>query len=121
MTPEGSTGARAVNLLLAFLLELALLAAVAVWGFSVPGPTWLRWVAGLGAPLLVVLVWGVWLAPRSTRRLRMPGLMLAKLALFLLAALALVGAGHAVWGIVLLGAAVLNLGLAMAWRQEGVA
>lgn len=113
-------GLGALNLLLAFLLELALLAALAVWGFALPGPTWLRWVAGLGAPVLVVLVWGAWLAPRSPRRLRMPGLVVVKLALYLLAALALVGAGHALWGIALLALAVLNLALAMAWRQDGV-
>ena len=66
------TALRAVNDALAFLLELAALAALAVWGFTVGGSWPLRILLGVGAPALMVVVWGFLLAPNAEHRLVMP-------------------------------------------------
>jgi Protein of unknown function (DUF2568) len=50
---------RAVNLGLAFLLELAALAALCWWGFHVSAATWVKVVLGIGAPLAAVIVWSL--------------------------------------------------------------
>lgn len=111
--------ARALNLGLAFACELAMLGALAWCGFSLVGPA--GWAAGLGAPAAVAAVWGAWLAPRSVRRLPMPWLVAAKLALYGGTAAALGAAGRPGWGAALLGVSAANLALAALWRQDGVA
>jgi hypothetical protein len=59
---------KAANLGLAFLLELGGLAALGYWGYQTgTGP--LRWVLAIGAPLLLAVIWGVFLSPQATVRL----------------------------------------------------
>ncbi len=52
-----------------FLCELAMLAALAYWGFTV-GDGACAWVLGIGAPLLAAIVWGAWVARRPAGRCR---------------------------------------------------
>ncbi|MGE5226452.1 MAG: YrdB family protein [Planctomycetaceae bacterium] len=86
-------GARWVILTVRFLLELGLLAALAVWGFHA-GVGATAWVFGLVAPLLAAAVWGAFVAPRA--RWPVPvGLRLAiELVLFGLAAVGLAATGR---------------------------
>ncbi|WP_219419350.1 YrdB family protein [Pseudonocardia nigra] len=108
---------RAANDLLAFVLELAALAALAVWGFTV-GPNLIAAVVlGLGAPALLAVGWGTWLAPKSARRVPMPWRLVAKLAVFAVASAALAAAGHAGLTLVLAAVAVVNLALATVWGR----
>ena len=60
---------KALNQGLAFLLELALLAALSYWGFQLDASTAVQWLAGLGAPLALAAAWGLVAAPRARRRL----------------------------------------------------
>lgn len=85
-------GARGLILTVRFLVELGLLVALAVWGFSV-GDGVIGWVLGLGAPLLAAAVWGAFVAPKA--RWPVPtGLRVAiELVLFGLAAAGLAAAG----------------------------
>jgi len=78
-----------VSDVLALLVELAALAAFAVWGFSAGPTTALAIVMGLGAPLAFAVVWGLFLAPRARRRLPMPWRLVAKAVLFASATAAL--------------------------------
>ena len=48
---------RSAALGLRFLLELALLAALAFWGFTTPDGALLKILLGAGAPLLAAVVW----------------------------------------------------------------
>ena len=76
-----------------------------------------RWVVGLGLPVVAIVVWAVILAPSSPRRLQIaPGLALST-ALFLLAAVLLLVCGQVALGVVL---AVISLGnrfLSLRWKQ----
>ena len=102
---------RGANDALAFLLELAALAALVLWGFTVGPNLLLRIVFGVGAAALLIAVWGYWLAPRAAHPLPRPWTLAAKLAVFLIAAAALLAAGHP-WLAGVLGIlAVINLGL----------
>ncbi|MFC4944154.1 YrdB family protein [Pseudonocardia sp. GCM10023141] len=106
------------NDVLAFLLELAALATLAVWGATV-GPTLvLRIVLGIAAPALMIAVWAYALAPTSTHRLAMPWLLIAKIVVFGLAVAALAAAGHPTAAIVLGVLVVVNLGLATVWGRS---
>jgi hypothetical protein len=73
---------KAINLGLAFLLELILLVAVGYFGFTLHAPLYIKLLVGLGAPVLVGIVWGLFAAPKSERRLHQPGLTVLKLGLF---------------------------------------
>jgi hypothetical protein len=63
----------AVNLGLAFLLELAALAGLAVWGVHAGGTLSAGRIGkvalGVGAPLLAAVVWGAFVAPKASVQL----------------------------------------------------
>jgi Protein of unknown function (DUF2568) len=95
---------RAANDGVRFLLELCLLAAVGVWGWSVGGAA--GWVLAVAAPLGVAVVWGLFVSPKARHRVSNdPWRLLLEVALFGagVAGLALAGRG---WLAVLFGAAV---------------
>ncbi|MET0966825.1 MAG: YrdB family protein [Nakamurella sp.] len=112
------TALRWINDVLAFVLELAALAALVVWGFAVGPNLLLRIVFGVGAAAMMIAVWGNWLAPRARHPLPRPGVFAGKLIVLLLAAAALWAAGHAWLGAALGVLAVINLSL---WWAMGSA
>jgi hypothetical protein len=108
---------KAANLALRFLLELCLLAAFAYWGFQSGGQTMAKIALGIGVPLLAAVIWGFFMAPKSSRRLRDPWRLLAELALFGLAAAALASIGRDVLALALLGLYAVNRFWMVLWRQ----
>ena len=94
-------------LTVAFLSELAALAALAVWGWSIPGPTAVRAMVAIGAPLAAAVLWGLFAAPNATRG--GPALtMTVKVVVFGAGVLALLATGSPLLAIVLAAAAVLS-------------
>ena len=72
-------------LTVAFLAELAALAALAVWGWSLGNSTGWRVVLAVAAPAVAAVLWGVFAAPRAPVRVAALTL-LVKLAVALAAA-----------------------------------
>ncbi len=108
---------KGLNLALAFLLELVMLVAFGYWGFNTGDSTLLHWILGLGVPLIAIVIWGIFNAPNSKRRLpQMPRTVL-ELVMFGLAALALVAAGQTTAGIVFMVVAIINQVLLVVWKQ----
>ena len=108
---------KGANLALAFALELAMLAAYAIWALSLDFNGWLRWGLAVVLVAAAVAVWAMWAAPNSGTRLGEPALTVLKLVLFALAALALLLARQPGWSAAFAAAAVINLALAWAWGQ----
>lgn len=109
---------RSGNLLLAFLIELAMLAAFGLAGWAVGGPTWLRAVMAAAFPLIAIAAWARWAAPRAgKRRLKMPALLYFKIALFALATICWWAAGQGFIGTVFAVLAAVNLLGAVAFKQ----
>jgi hypothetical protein len=78
--------ARWVNAAIAFLLELAMLAAFGWAGYElVGGPPW-NWIAAASLPGVAGVIWSFWAAPKSRRRLQQPMLLGLELGLMLLSA-----------------------------------
>ena len=109
---------QAANLALAFLLELAALAAFAYWGFNTGDSTLVHVVLGIGVPVLGAVLWGIFAAPKSTRRLQGIAYWAFKVAFFALASAALVAAGQVTLGVLLGAVAAVNLILARVWGQS---
>ena len=108
---------RSANLVLRFLLELSALTATAYWGFaSASGVT--RWVLGLGAPLLVAVVWGLFVSPKAKIEVLRPTRFAIELLVFAAAALALAVASQPVLAIVLAVLAVVSGTLNYVWGGE---
>ena len=106
---------RGANLVLRFLLELSALAATSYWGFATAsGVT--QWVLGLGAPALVAVVWGLFLAPKRKVELQKPVRFAIELLVFAAAALALISADQPVLGIVLAAAELVSGTLNYIWE-----
>jgi len=108
---------KSANLALAFVLELAVLAAVAYSGYRLDAGVAVRAVAAIGAPVLLALVWELVAAPTAKRRLPPVPLVGFKLCVFALGAGLLWAAGRHWLAAVLAAAALVNLGLSVAWRN----
>lgn len=107
---------KTLNLVLAFALELAMLAAFAIAGLRLGG--WMGWVAAVVAVVAGIALWAVFGAPRSPRRLQGNALLGFKVAMFGLAVVALAVAGEPGLAIAFGVLAAANLLLARAWGQE---
>ncbi|MGZ3584009.1 MAG: YrdB family protein [Ktedonobacterales bacterium] len=97
------------NLTLAFLLELCALAALGYWGFHVGSGTLAKVGLGIGVPLLIVVVWGLFIAPRATVKVPDPVNLVLRLVVFGLAVAGLAAAGQLTWAWVLGAVVVVNL------------
>lgn len=107
-----------LNLALRFGLEMAMLAALAWWGIESGGNTGLKVLLGIGAPLAAMGVWGMYIAPRASRRLSDPVRVAVEIAMFSLAVAGLVAIDQTVLAVTLAALAALNLTLLFGLRQR---
>jgi Protein of unknown function (DUF2568) len=75
-----------------FLAELGMLLCLGVGGWQRGDSVLQSTVLGAGLPLIAAGVWGRWVAPRASRRLRDPARLGVEVTLFAAAFLAVVGA-----------------------------
>lgn len=106
-----------INLLVRFLLELCILAIFGYWGFQTGSNTFMKFLLGLGAPILFAVVWGTFLAPKSPMRLHEPWQFLLELIVFGLACWALYSTGKVDLTVAFGGIYILNKILMVIWRQ----
>ncbi len=111
------TALKNANLVVAFVLELCALAALAYWGFNTGEGTQTHLVLGIGAPLIVAAVWGLFLAPRAVRPIAPLANLVLKLIVFGAASLALAVSGQLTLSQILAVVAAINLSLAWVWKQ----
>lgn len=104
------------NLGLAFLLELAALISFAAAGVLFAG--WMQLVAGVVGVVVFVVLWGMFAAPRSKRRLKGMSLLLFKIGMYAAAASILVAIGQPALCIALIVLVAINLTLAQLLRQH---
>lgn len=112
--------AKGANLALMFILELSVLVAVGYWGFTA-GSNWgLKLVAGLGAPVLFGVLWGLFAAgggANATYPLTGIARGLFEVAWFGGGALALYAAGALTPAVILAAAFAVNAVLRLVWHQ----
>jgi hypothetical protein len=59
-----------LNLSVRFLLELCILVIVGYWGFHTEGTGMIKTLLGIGSVLAFAVMWGMFLAPKSSMRLQ---------------------------------------------------
>jgi hypothetical protein len=107
-----------LNLTVSFLLELVALVVFGVWGSQVGEGTLMKVILGLGAPLLMIVFWGAWMAPRSPRRLQDPWHLVFEILIFGAAVLALLHINRPDLGLILAVVIILNIGLSFPLHQR---
>jgi hypothetical protein len=118
-----SEAMKSLNAALALVLELSVLVALGYWGFHA-GPGLLARIGlGIGLPLVAILVWGLWGAPKSKWRLHGLWFLLLRIVFFSSAVVALCFAGQYTVGVIFALLTVLFLGLVYtlgnpAWAKD---
>lgn len=108
---------QSLNLAGRFLLELCALVVLGYWGFQTGASGLTKILFGLGAPLLVAIVWGAFVAPKAAV-FAPSGVRLGLEFLVWAAAIAaLFAAGQPVLAWVFLVVAVINRVLIYLWKQ----
>jgi hypothetical protein len=102
---------------LAFLLELGLLAAMVVLALRLDVPVPVTVLLAVLLPGIVIVVWGAFVAPRAPRRLAVRPRFVLQAVLFGLGAVALAVAGLPVLAVVFAVVVAAHLLLRLALRQ----
>ncbi len=106
-----------LNLGVRFVLELCILVIVGYWGFKTGSSTAMKFLLGIGSPILFAVVWGIFLAPKSSMKLTEPWLFLMEFILFGLAGWALYSTGQINLTIAFGVIYILNKILMLIWKQ----
>ncbi len=75
------------NDILRFFLELFAFASLGIWGFLAFPLPWPGVLIGIGAPLLAILVWALFVSPKAVFRIDVFGKALVEIAVFSAAAI----------------------------------
>ncbi|MFE3449127.1 YrdB family protein [Nonomuraea sp. NPDC059194] len=113
--------AKGANMALMFVLELSVLAAVGYWGFTMSSAWALKLLAGIGAPVLFGVLWGLFAAgggANATYPLTGIARGLFEVAWFGGGVVALHAAGALTPAVVLGAAFVVNAVLRLVWHQS---
>jgi hypothetical protein len=105
------------NLALRFFLELGALAGLGYWGFRTGASSIAKIGLGLGAPLLMAVVWGLFIAPKALIPAPTGLRVLLELVVFGSAVLALVRAGQPVIAGVFALLVIVNEILLFVWKH----
>jgi hypothetical protein len=111
------TVVRTLNLAVRLVLELAVLAAAAYMGFTLDDADPVRALAGVGGPLILIVVWSLWGAPRARFKLSGGAHLVLDIVWFGAGAAALLAAGRPGWAAALVVIYLINTILIFAWKQ----
>ena len=108
---------KGLNLLVRFLLELCMLASVAYWGFITHSSWALKILLGIGLPILLAVIWGYFMAPRSSHRLSGIPFTVMDFILLGAGAVALYASGLTTLAWIYVCVLIISEILRMVWKQ----
>ncbi len=100
-----------INQTVAFVLELAMLAAMDRWGFLQGKNTWSKYEIAAVLILTAILLWGYYAAPKSSNRLSLGYRIIFEFVLFMIATFMLHKSRNTNYAIAFGIIAVVNLSL----------
>lgn len=95
-TAHSDTGSLIVDVI-RWLVQAIAIVVLAVWGFSEFDFPWPGLLVGIGAPLLALLVWALFLSPRAVLAVDAFGKALVEIVIISAAALAMLFMGWPWW------------------------
>jgi hypothetical protein len=108
---------KSINIGMRFLLELCILVIFGYWGFHTEGTGLIRTLLGIGSVLTFAVVWGIFLAPKSSMRLQGLWALSLEVLIFGLTAWALYSTGKRSLAIIFGTIYLINKILMVIWRQ----
>lgn len=108
---------KGINLGVRFLLELCMLAAVGYWGFKTHSSWAMKILFGIGLPILIAVIWGYFMAPKSTHRLSGIPFTIMDFVLLGSGAVALYASGQMTLAWVYAVVLVISEVLRLVWKQ----
>ena len=108
---------KGINLLVRFLLELCMLAAVGYWGFKTHSSWAMKLLLGIGLPVLIAVIWGIFMAPRSEHCLSGIPFTIMDVILLWSGAAALYASGQKTLAWVYAAVLVISEVLRLVWKQ----
>ncbi len=99
---------RGINRLIAFLLELVLVIVLGYGGYSVAENVYLKYTLALLLPVIAIVCWSIYAAPRSDKRLEQPWRMAFRLSLYFISAMLLYTIGKTTIAISLATIVLIN-------------
>lgn len=106
------------NVGLRFFIELAALVAFGYGGFHTGGNLFARLILGLSIPLLVAVIWGIFLAPASRRRTKGATYIMLEIVIFGLATVCLALADQVTLAVVFGCCSSINATLLHLWGEK---
>ncbi|MET8102175.1 YrdB family protein [Streptomyces sp. NPDC005236] len=107
----------AANELLAFVVEIVALACLGWWGFTTGHSQMLHVLLGVGTPLLAIVLWSLFAAPKARLRPGLPVVLVVKAVVLGGGAAAVYGVGHPVAATVMAIVVVANTAVAETLRR----
>lgn len=108
----------AANELLAFLVEVAALACLFRWGYSLGDGLAVHLLLGAALLAIAVTLWGLFAAPRARYRLPLTGVLAVKAVVLGGGAFGLYAVGHPAAALVMAAVVVTNTALAETFRRR---
>jgi len=108
---------KGLNLLVRFLLELCMLAAVGYWGFKTNSGWVMKVILGIGLPVLIAVAWGLFMAPKAMYPLRGAAHLALSFILLSTGAIALFASHRSDLGWIYAITLVINQVLMILWKQ----
>ncbi|MBY0122906.1 YrdB family protein [Bacillus sp. S/N-304-OC-R1] len=105
------------NLLLRLMLELSVLISIGYWGFQYKSSFMIKFGLGIGVPILVIIVWGTFIAPNSAYQLPLTLRIIMELIVFGLGGYALYSSGHQSLFKTFTILVCINMILLLYWKQ----
>lgn len=106
-----------INLGIRFILEVWALIAVGYWGFKYNSNILIKIALGIGGPLLIAAVWGMFGSPKASYKLSVPLQWILLFVIYLLAGLSLHVSGKQQLAIFFGVIAIINSILMYVWKQ----
>jgi hypothetical protein len=106
-----------VNLLMRFALELCVLLSIGYWGFQLKGSLIIKFGVGVGLPIIVMTIWGMFIAPQSAYLLPIPLRTIMEVIVFGLGAFALYASGLHGMAKIFSILVCINMILLFYWKQ----
>jgi len=83
-----------INQVVAFLLEIAMIIAIGYWGFHQGRTSLTKYSIAIVLPIVAIILWGFFAAPKSEYRLAFPLRIVFELCLFAIASFLLYQTGN---------------------------
>ena len=109
-----------LNLAFRFILEMLVLVALVLFGWSRSDSLPAQLFLALAMPAAVMIVWGLFVAPKASRRLDDPARLAVELVIWFLGVLAFGFAVSLILAILFGLAVLISLALMFYWGQRGL-